>query len=730
MFIRFGTGLLTLCLTTIAAAQTGTFFDRNDANDVRVMTYNIKWDSIFADTDPCNDAWRDCSSGDKFRRLIKAIDPDIALIQEIGGCHTGQDVADIFDQELPLGGGQTWYSAKGNDCVTVSRYPLSMVRANPIPAGYTFTGSIMALVDLPDGTYNKDVYTINQHWKCCSNSGDQAKRQQQADAVANWIRDIKSPGGNIDLPFGTPIVIGGDLNVVQTPEPLTTIITGDIQNEGTYGSDFNPDWDGTSNTDAHPYHNVTLQFDWTAISPAVRIDIFVYSDSAADEGNKFVIDTRAMSSADLTATGLQSKDVVTCDPFGVDHLPVVWDFNLGSPDCNENAVDDDQDILSGTSQDCNSNGLPDECEIDENSSAPGGPFFCESDCDPDCNDNGIPDWCDANGGGSADVDGDDVPDECEADCNNNGFPDDYDIQQGTSQDCNNNTVPDECDITLGTSQDVLPVGGDGIPDECQSDCNGNQIPDGDDISSMTSEDCNLDGVPDECEIDQASQAPGGPFYCTFDCDPDCNDNGIPDDCDIDDGTSQDCNNNDVPDECDIGLGTSEDCDTNSIPDECQADGDSDGVIDACDNCPADSNPGQADLDSDQIGDVCDPDRDGDGVANGSDNCPDDNNPNQEDGDGDGVGDPCDLCPGTPPATQVDPDGCPYYASSDFDTDGDVDLVDFGHLQECYTEQFGSPTPDCLDADLDGNNSVNQADFTLFQNCFSGPNVTPVVGCDN
>ncbi len=47
----------------------------------------------------------------------------------------------------------------------------------------------------------------------------------------------------------------------------------------------------------------------------------------------------------------------------------------------------------------------------------------------------------------------------------------------------------------------------------------------------------------------------------------------------------------------------------------EPDGDGDGVPDSADNCPAVTNPGQADAEGDGLGDVCDSDSDGDGIEN-------------------------------------------------------------------------------------------------------------------
>jgi len=102
---------------------------------------------------------------------------------------------------------------------------------------------------------------------------------------------------------------------------------------------------------------------------------------------------------------------------------------------------------------------------------------------------------------------------------------------------------------------------------------------------------------------------------------DCNGNGRYDGFDILEGTSVDCPPNGVPDECEDLL---RDCNQNDIDDLCETDADADGRIDDCDSCP-----------NDPLNDI-----DGDNLCANFDNCPSDFNPDQADGDNDGIGDAC------------------------------------------------------------------------------------------
>ena len=303
--------------------QTGTFIDRQQATDLRVVSYNVLSDTIFPDNDPVQ--------AEKFVRVVNALDPDILNLQEIN--RSAVDVVDLMNSIAPLTSG-SWQAHQGRDNVIVSKYPLSMTETDTVPAGQR--EQAIALVDLPDEQFGEDFYFLNNHYKCCGNVGssEDDDRQQQSDAIVNWIRDARTPGGSVDLPPGTPIAVVGDLNIVGGPQPLNTLVDGNIIDESTYGSDSPPDWDGSSLTDAHPLHNGSGPDDYTwrndnsPFDPG-RLDYIIYSDSALDVGNQFVLNTVDMSAAELAATGLQQFDI-TVDLVGdvYDHLPVVVDFRV------------------------------------------------------------------------------------------------------------------------------------------------------------------------------------------------------------------------------------------------------------------------------------------------------------------------------------------------------------------------------------------------------------------
>ena len=321
-------------------AQTGTFIDRHMATDLRVVSYNILWDTIFPDNNPVQ--------ADKFERVLTALDPDILNLQEIGDPYCwesctrkrAEDVRVLLNNLAPLVGGGSWYVHQGRDNVIASKYPLSMQRG--LGPGRK---AAMALVDLPDDRYGTDLYVMNNHFKGGYTMEPpepfdpyQVQRQGQADALVNFMRDARTIGKKVDLPFGTPMLVVGDLNIYNDPglvlDPLGTVLSGDIFYEERWGADSPPDWDGSSLTDAHPLHNgrgpddYTYRYDSGRFDPGI-LDYILYTDSVIQEANKFVLNTVDMTSTERLATGLQEFDI-TLDLVGdwYDHLPVVTDFRL------------------------------------------------------------------------------------------------------------------------------------------------------------------------------------------------------------------------------------------------------------------------------------------------------------------------------------------------------------------------------------------------------------------
>jgi endonuclease/exonuclease/phosphatase family metal-dependent hydrolase len=272
--------------------------ERRDANDVRVLTYNVLFDGLFKRPAP-------------FFRVLRAVDPDVICFQEIWS-HTAQQTADQVSLALPEA---TWHGASTTEGQVVSRYPLIESQA------IDNAGNYWALIDLPDERYGVDLSIVSAHPPCCDN---EAGRQEELDGIAAWVRGMVAPDGA--LPEGTPIVVAGDMNLVGGALQVRTLLEGEIVNVATHGEPAPLDWDGTPLADAEPRHAGGLDtFTWrdarSSFAPG-KLDYIVYSDSVLRLGNAFVLATEELAPEILERYGLKAADTLEAS----DHLPVVADF--------------------------------------------------------------------------------------------------------------------------------------------------------------------------------------------------------------------------------------------------------------------------------------------------------------------------------------------------------------------------------------------------------------------
>ena len=133
---------------------------------------------------------------------------------------------------------------------------------------------------------------------------------------------------------------------------------------------------------------------------------------------------------------------------------------------------------------------------------------------------------------------------------------------------------------------------------------------------------------------------------------------------------------------------------------CTDDGDS--LADPIDNCPLVANESQADGNGNGIGDACETcapgttDPDNDGVCGPADNCPAAPNASQADFDGDGFGDACET----------------GALRADINLSSRVDGFDLALLGRAFGAAAGDPRYDAA-ADLDRDGQVDGADLALF-----------------
>ena len=276
--------------------------NRPGGDSIRLATYNVKNPGIL-----------NLERAPHFQRIFQAIDADIWLLQEQNS--TGAGLTDRLRSWFP---GSNWH-VTGNYRwnFTASKYPI--IYQGPLTSARR---TIAALIDTSD-IIGTPLLTINSHLPCCT---DDDGRQRQADELMEAIRILKTGDGAFELPEGTPIIHAGDFNLVGYSSQLRTLTDGDIQDEQTYGPDFEPDWDGSPLADLPSRHtHDRMAYTWRSDNSTFwpeKLDYILYTRSAIRPIHSFTLETRSMPVDALADGGLRAADTVSAS----DHLPRVVDL--------------------------------------------------------------------------------------------------------------------------------------------------------------------------------------------------------------------------------------------------------------------------------------------------------------------------------------------------------------------------------------------------------------------
>jgi endonuclease/exonuclease/phosphatase family metal-dependent hydrolase len=315
--------------------QASIAFNRLQPSDIRVLSWNVKANSIF----PPNGVRQE-----SFARVVRAIDPDVIALQEVIRRDLVEELTQLMDEYIPLEGGESWHVHRMSDNALVTRYPIRWrggERAVPYPLPQFglpdfHLGFASAIVDLPEKFGGADLLLVAIHKKSGGDIEDVRQRQIHSDTVVSWMRDLRDSGQHETVADNTPIVVLGDMNAVPNAslQPLETLLSGDIADEQTFGPDFRIDWDGTNMADANPSHNgldreyYTWRNDEEPFPPSA-LDRILFTDSVMTVRNSFVLNAMTMSPGDLKILGLKKTDALYGgDPGYYDHLPLVVDFAI------------------------------------------------------------------------------------------------------------------------------------------------------------------------------------------------------------------------------------------------------------------------------------------------------------------------------------------------------------------------------------------------------------------
>jgi endonuclease/exonuclease/phosphatase family metal-dependent hydrolase len=357
---------------------------KNDVNDVRVMTWNVK-DGLCSSNAKVEGQNNWCA----IARTIAAFQPDVLILQECAdnsgnGTGSGSDSTNVMTNVMHLlisggndpyqGGTVTSYvkkyapsfsmphifvSSDGdgfNRNVIASRYPFSDLNGDtretlsniPFVSSDAYApggdgglrGFMFAEIDMPDGVFAGDLVVGNAHLKAGGSNSDEDQRREAAQNVAYYIdymfngagTGTPDPNGKISdspqvqtiLPADTPVIIGGDWN----------------EDEVTNGQKGPAEWltraqqtGGNDGTDRDGSDMIWDSATWTfgnsdnTIGNS-KLDYLAHQDSIVSSGVQTVWDSGSTPSGAMPpeVAGFPNPSAIT--NWASDHRPVIVDYDL------------------------------------------------------------------------------------------------------------------------------------------------------------------------------------------------------------------------------------------------------------------------------------------------------------------------------------------------------------------------------------------------------------------
>ena len=336
----------TLMLSNEAAPVEEVPLTRAPGTQLRAMWWNV------------NRRMDQSSPAASMGRMVAALAPDVIGFSEVDDVSASY-VKGLLESWLP---GSTWNVVKDD-------YDLMVATTWPIASSYADVYRSFPAVIETEQVFGVPTLFTSSHLKCCGGLTNEEKRQREADEYMAFQRDAMTAGGQVDVPSGSPILLGGDLNMVGLGAPIYTLESGDIADEAQYGADFAPDWDGTdmlqvAAIQADRPMDYTWRNDGGSYMPG-KLDYAIVSDGVLQVLRSFGLQTSDMSTDRLTAYGLLSGDTWNAS----DHLPVVVDVALSGAQAQDtdedgvlDVVDNCTDTFNPDQGDFNGNGLGDDCE--------------------------------------------------------------------------------------------------------------------------------------------------------------------------------------------------------------------------------------------------------------------------------------------------------------------------------------------------------------------------------